>query len=300
MTGRAHGRAGSSTAVDGVAVVVVNYESGAVLEQTLCDLAAETPTELVVVDNGSTDGSVDRAARHVADLPGFAVITAGTNLGYGAAVNRGVAATSAPYVLVCNPDLRVHEGTTSRLVRSLADHPSWAMAGPLIRTAAGDRYPSARQFPSLPDAAGHALLGMVAPRNRFTCAYQQSRLDDPDTSDTTVDWVSGACFLARRSAFEQVGGFDESYFMYVEDVDLCWRLRLAGWQVGYVPGGEVTHAQGVSTDSHPYKMILEHHRSLLRFAVRSSNGRRALLLPVIALGIGVRAAMACLVRSSGR
>ncbi len=104
-----------------------------------------------------------------------------------------------------------------------------------------------------------------------------------------VDWVSGACFLARRAAFEQVGGFDEAYFMYAEDVDLCWRLGRSGWQVAYVTGAEVTHLQGVSTDRHPYRMIAEHHRSLLRFAARSTRGWRRPLLPLVALGIGVRA-----------
>ena len=104
-----------------------------------------------------------------------------------------------------------------------------------------------------------------------------------------VDWVSGACFLVRRSAFEQVGGFDEAYFMYAEDVDLCWRLGRAGWTVAYLPTAEVTHLQGVSTDRHPYRMILEHHRSLLRFAGRSSRGWRRALLPLVALGIGARA-----------
>ncbi len=87
--------------------------------------------------------------------------------------------------------------------------------------------------------------------------------------------MSGACFLVRRSAFEQVGGFDEAYFMYLEDVDLCWRLGRAGWRVAYVPTAEVTHLQGVSTDRHPYRMIVEHHRSLLRFAARSSRGLAA-------------------------
>ena len=114
-----------------------------------------------------------------------------------------------------------------------------------------------------------------------------------------VDWVSGACFLVRRTAFEQVGGFDEAYFMYAEDVDLCWRLGRAGWRVLYAPDAEIVHLQGVSTDRHPFRMIVEHHRSLLRFAVRSSRGWRRLLLPLVALGIGVRAGLACLSRVLG-
>ena len=164
--------------------------------------------------------------------------------------------------------------------------------GPLIRTPGGDRYPSARQFPSLIDAGGHALLGIFVPDNRFTRSYQRADLDRASVA-VVVDWVSGACFLVRRSAFEQVGGFDEAYFMYAEDVDLCWRLGRPGGRWPTSPHAEVTHRQGVSTDHHPYRMILEHHRSLLRFAVRSSPGWRRVLLPLVAVGIGVRACLAC-------
>jgi N-acetylglucosaminyl-diphospho-decaprenol L-rhamnosyltransferase len=88
--------------------------------------------------------------------------------------------------------------------------------------------------------------------------------------------------------------------MYAEDVDLCWRLHDAGWTVSWVPGAEVTHLQGVSTDHHPYRMILEHHRSLLRFALRTSRGWRRALLPLVALGIGVRACLAVVARVSQR
>ncbi|MBV8462881.1 MAG: glycosyltransferase family 2 protein, partial [Acidimicrobiales bacterium] len=191
-----------------------------------------------------------------------------------------------------NADLEVGAGALAELVAVLDRDPAQALVGPLLRTPEGARYPSARRFPSLVDAAGHALLGIVAPGNRYTRAYQRSDLDAAGTGVQEVDWVSGACFLARRSAFEEVGGFDEAYFMYAEDVDLCWRLRRRGWRVAYAPAAEVVHAQGVSTDRHPYRMIVEHHRSLWRFARRSQQGRRRLLLPLVAAGLAVRAALA--------
>lgn len=185
------------------------------------------------------------------------------------------------------------------LVAALEDDPGCALCGPLVRTPAGDRYPSVRHFPTLVDATGHALLGLFAPGNRFTRSYQRAELDRAgDTVPVPADWVSGACFLVRRSAFEAVGGFDESYFMYAEDVDLCWRLGRAGWRVAYVPAAEVTHAQGVSTDRHPYRMILEHHRSLLRFAARSTSGWRRGLLPLVAFGLAVRTVLATLARAA--
>jgi N-acetylglucosaminyl-diphospho-decaprenol L-rhamnosyltransferase len=295
--GGAAGPAASRTAASRTAAVVVNYESGGALARCVADLRAAGLAELVVVDNGSTDGSLSAAQAHVPDL---GVIVPGRNLGYGAAANRGVAATTAPLVLVCNPDLEVPAGAVDALAAALDADPGCALVGPLIRTPEGDRYPSARHFPSMVDAAGHALLGLFAPDNRFTRSYQRSDLDGVTVEVESVDWVSGACFLARRSAFEEVGGFDESYFMYAEDVDLCWRLQRAGWRVAYAPTAEVTHLQGRSTDRHPYRMILEHHRSLLRFATRSSTGWRKALLPLVAVGVAVRVGLACVARMAGR
>jgi N-acetylglucosaminyl-diphospho-decaprenol L-rhamnosyltransferase len=278
-----------------IAAVVVNYESGAALTRCVGDLAAAGLAEVVVVDNGSSDGSLAAALDAV---PGLVVVEPGENLGYGSAVNRGVAASppGLGLLLVCNPDLEVPAGAVDALAAALDADPGCALVGPLIRTPGGDRYPSARHFPSMVDAAGHALLGTFAPDNRFTRNYQRTDLDTAPDVTMAVDWVSGACFLVRRDAFESVGGFDESYFMYAEDVDLCWRLGRAGHRVAYAPAAEVTHAQGTSTDHHPYRMILEHHRSLLRFAARSSEGWRKVLLPLVAVGAVVRTGLACLAR----
>lgn len=300
MSGRAPGRDGARHTADrvngapagDVAVVVVNYESGPALARCVEGWTRQAPAELVVVDNGSSDGSVDELRRR---LPGVVVIDPGANLGYGAAANRGAAATTASTVLVCNSDLEVESDALAVLVAALAQRPHCGVVGPLIRDGAGRRYPSARRFPSLVDAAGHAMLGLFVPDNRFTRAYLQAELAEAGRT-REVDWLSGACLLVRRQAFEEIGGFDESYFMYAEDVDLCWRLARAGWTAAYVPEAEVTHLQGVSTGARPYRMILEHHRSLLRFAARSSEGWRRLALPLIALGLGVRAGLAALHR----
>jgi N-acetylglucosaminyl-diphospho-decaprenol L-rhamnosyltransferase len=111
-----------------------------------------------------------------------------------------------------------------------------------------------------------------------------------------VDWVTGACFLVRREAFDAVGGFDDRYFMYVEEVDLCWRLARAGWRTGYESSARVRHLGGVSTAAVPYRMIVAHHSSLWRFARRTTCGYDRLLLPVVAVGIAGRCAAVCLRR----
>ena len=260
------------------AAVVVNYEAGPLLlacvESLLTDTSAGAP-EVVVVDNGSRDGSVDAVRRA---RPAVRVVEPGANLGYAAAANRGSAATSAPVVAVCNPDLELRPGSASALLGRLAAEPDLAAVGPALRNPDGSLYPSARAHASSTDALGHALLGRVWPRNRFTRRYRQLDADWDHPRD--VDWVSGALVFLRRAAVDSVGGWDERYFMYMEDVDLCWRLRRIGWRVAYDPGGEAVHVQGASTEGRPYRMIVEHHRSVYRFAARRWHGvHRLLLLP---------------------
>jgi N-acetylglucosaminyl-diphospho-decaprenol L-rhamnosyltransferase len=145
------------------------------------------------------------------------------------------------------------------------------------------------------DAAGHAVLGRVFPRNRFTRRYRQ--LDAAWDHPRDVDWISGALVFLRRSAVDSVGGWDERYFMYMEDVDLCWRLRRIGWRVAYEPGGSATHVQGASTAAHPYRMIAEHHRSAYRFAARRWRGPRRLLLAPAACFLALRAALDMVARA---
>ena len=122
-------------------------------------------------------------------------------------------------------------------------------------------------------------------------------LDRTDPVD--VDWVSGACFAVRRSAFSSVGGFDEGYFMYVEDLDLCWRLKRAGWRVRYVPTAEVIHTGGVSASRYPYRMLIAHHRSTWRFARRTTRGRSRAMLPAVGVLLLARLGVA-LVQESAR
>jgi N-acetylglucosaminyl-diphospho-decaprenol L-rhamnosyltransferase len=266
------------------AAVVVDYDAGPVLAECVASLRAEGIEELVVVENGRPEPA--RATLEGAGLGKTPLFATGRNLGYGGGVNRGLAAIGRPeFVLVANPDLAIHKGALAPLVEALRQHPAWAVVGPRILTPEGVAYPSARRFPSPLVAAGHAVLGARFPQNPFTRRYRTPDLQDRPSE---VDWVSGACFLARRSALEDVGGFDERYFMFAEEMDLCWRLGRAGWRIGFEPAAVVTHHHGVSTRVHPYAMALAHHRSALRFAAHTLEGRRRALLPLAALALGAR------------
>ncbi|MDQ6927662.1 MAG: glycosyltransferase family 2 protein [Actinomycetota bacterium] len=272
--------------------VIVNYNARDHLVECLRSLRSDGVDEVVVIDNGSRDGSAAAVAR--AD-PQAAFMSTGSNLGFGTAANRGVAATDTEFVMILNPDAIVEPGATKMLVDALDTQPALAVVGPRVENPDGTLYPSARRFPDLVVAIGHAFGGFVRPDNRFTRNYKM--LDQDRTQSSDVDWVSGTCMLARRSAFDQVGGFDESYFMYVEDVDLCWRLSEAGWKIGYEPRARVVHTIGASSELAPYRMIAAHHLSLLRFATKTTTGRRRALLPAVAVGLVARTVLAWLQRA---
>lgn len=271
-----------------VSAVVVNYRARDHLVQCVRSLRAEGVGDVVVVDNHSGDGS--REALAAAD-PTARFLDTGANLGYGTAANRGATLALGELLLVCNSDVVVEPGAVKALAAVFDADPVVAIAGPRVENSDGTLYPSPRTFPDLGVAIGHAFLGHVAPGNRFTRRYRM--LDWDHAATTGADWVSGSCFLVRRATWVALGGFDESYFMYAEDVDLCWRAGRAGWRVAFEPAARVTHAQGASTDLHPYRMIVEHHRSLLRFYRRTTTGPGVALVPVVALGLVARAGLVC-------
>jgi N-acetylglucosaminyl-diphospho-decaprenol L-rhamnosyltransferase len=263
---------------------MVDYHAGAYLRAAVDSVLDEGVTDVVVVDNAGGDSS----ARALGDaIRSVTLVAPGRNLGFGAGANRGVAALAASeYLLVANADVALHDGALAALVAALETHGTWGVVGPTILTESDTAYPSMRRFPSVLDAVGHASLGRVWPSNPFTRRYREQGA----AADGTADWVSGSCFLVRRELFEQLGGFDERYFMFAEDMDLCWRAHRSGADVGTAPDAVVTHAEGVSRRVAPYRMQVAHHRSALRFAVTTTTGPSRLLLPLAAVILGVRLA----------
>ncbi|HET9691028.1 MAG TPA: glycosyltransferase family 2 protein [Acidimicrobiales bacterium] len=261
-----------------VEAVVVNHNAADHLAACIASLRAAGVDRVVVVDNASDDASEAVTRRAGADW-----LPAGANLGYGRAANLAAARLQGPAVLVANPDLVVDAGAVAALVARLDAEPDLGVVGPQITNPDGSLYPSGRRFPDMVDAIGHGLLGAVNPDNRFTARYRMLGWDHADAA--RVDWVSGACMLVRRATWEAVGGFDPAYFMYMEDVDLCWRVARAGWGVGYEPAATVMHVQGASTRRHPYRMLAAHHRSMWRFARTTTTGARRAALPLVAVGL---------------
>jgi N-acetylglucosaminyl-diphospho-decaprenol L-rhamnosyltransferase len=279
--------------------VVVNYNAGEHLEHCvrslLADESAGGAPDVVVVDNDSRDGSVAAVA---AAHPDVTVVPVGANLGYATAANRGIAATHAPVVAVCNADVTVGDGAGAAMVARFEREPDVGAIGPRVRNPDGSVYPSARAFPTPVDAVGHALFGWWWPQNRWTRRYRQLDCDPDRPRD--ADWVSGAAIWLRRAAVDDVDGWDEGYFMYLEDADLGWRLRRRGWRICYEPAATVVHVQALSTSRYPYRMIFEHHRSTARFAAKRWTGARRCLLVLLVPALAVRAALVAAAHALGR
>jgi N-acetylglucosaminyl-diphospho-decaprenol L-rhamnosyltransferase len=218
------------------------------------------------------------------------LVEAGANLGFGGGANRGAQATAAPLLLICNPDLVVHPGAVAELTKRLESDPSLAVAGPALLNGDGDLSPSARAFPTVGRSAVQAVAGLLRPHGRYADSYRRANAEH--AAGRYVDWVTGACMLVRHDAFAESGGFDESYFMYLEELDLAWRLRQHEWRVAYVPTARVTHLGGTSARRRPYRMVVAHHRSLWRFARRTTKGRERLVLPVVGMGLVFRCVVA--------
>jgi N-acetylglucosaminyl-diphospho-decaprenol L-rhamnosyltransferase len=250
-----------------VTVIVVNFNTGglarACVERAAADLGA-TDWDAIVVDNASRDGSV-------AALGGLArtrVIANANNVGFGAAVNQAVRESGAPLLLVLNPDCAVEPGAFASLRETLARHPECAIAAPRLLNADGSVQASARGEPT----AWTGLFGRHSLLTRFFPSSAVARRNLPaqdlvkaGVESAEVDWVMGAAMLIRRSAFAQVNGFDERYFLYWEDADLCRRLRAQGLSTRYVPRAIVRHPGGASAKTDSAFATRMFHESAYRY-----------------------------------
>ncbi len=233
-------------AVPAVSAVIVTWNTRDLLVRCLAALdrhAAGHVLEIIVVDNGSGDGTADLLRR---ERPDVRLVANAENLGYTRANNQGIALARGRYLLLVNADAFLTEAALDRMVAALDADPRVAVVGPRLVFADGtwQRWTAGRA-PSLRTAANHYLfLERLAPASR---AFGGVYLGD-DTSETRdVDWVSSACLLARADAVGGIGGMDEDLFVYMDDVDLCQRLRDRGWTIRYVPAAQVTHLMGGGT-----------------------------------------------------
>lgn len=270
-----------------VGVVTVTYNTGDTLREFLDSLpaAGTQALDVVVVDNASADAAKTRA---IAEERGARFLALNENIGYGSGIDAGVAilAKSVEYILVANPDVVMGLGSIDELVAKAAEHPEAGAFGPRINEASGAVYPSARRLPSLRTGIGHVLFVKFWPTNPWTRSYRQ---EDARIEEREAGWLSGACQLIRASDFTAIGGFDESYFMYFEDVDLGARMARAGRANLYVPSAIVTHTGAHSTVHSAGAMDAAHHDSAYTYLSRKYTAWYLWPLRVaLRLGLGFR------------
>lgn len=232
-------------------VVIVNWNGGTLLRDCLAGIAASEGAEgiaVTVVDNASTDASLDR----LPVLPGpFRLIRNGTNLGFGRACNQGAAVGSAPAILFLNPDARVEPCALVRARAALLSEPGWGIVGARLREMDGV---TARSCARAPTPSG--MLGRAFALDRLGLVRPHFLLEWDHGDDRAVDQVMGAFLMIRRDLFEALRGFDERFFVYYEDVDLCLRARQAGYAVRHLAGVSARHlGQGTTRQARAQRLF---------------------------------------------
>lgn len=272
-----------------LSVVIVNYNTVKFLRGCLRKLQPELAgraSEVFVVDNGSGDGSA-AMVRH--EFPAVTLLETGENLGFARANNRALRLARGRHVLLLNPDTEVTPGSVAGLEAALDTLPDAVGVGPkIVRPDGRLDLACRRSFPS-PGVALARLLGFsrVFPRNRRLARYNRT-YEDPDQPGE-IDAGTAAAMAFQRDALEALGFFDEDFFMYGEDLDLCYRLRARGGRIYYVPSAVVLHYKGEASRQQPRAMLREFHRAMwLFYRKHYASGWRAALAPAVWLGIRAR------------
>lgn len=272
-----------------LSVIIVNWNTSDLLQRCLeslygrgskVDAKVGGPArtglsfEVVVVDNASTDGSAAMVAER---FPQTRLQENRANVGFTRANNQGITSSNGRYVLLLNSDAEIVGDALETIVTYLDTHSEVGVVGPLLLNSDGSVQSSRRRFPTL--ATGFVestVLQEYLPRSGLLSRFY---VDDiaPDSAHR-VDWVVGACFAVRRAAIEQVGIMDEGFFMYFEEVDWCWRMKKAGWQVAFLPAAQVIHHYGKSSERDLPHRHIYFNDSKVKFYRKHFGLRAALLL----------------------
>lgn len=273
-----------------LSVVIVNWNVRELLRRCLASLAGDREElEIIVVDNASTDGSVEMLR---ADFAHVRLVANTDNRGFPAANNQGIALARGRYVLLLNPDTEVLGDALTAMVRFMEAHPDVGLLGPQLLNPDGSVQSSRRRFPTLATAFFESTwLERWAPPALLRHYYM---LDQPDDRTLDVDWVTGAAMLVRRQAIAQVGGMDEGFFMYSEELDWCRRIKAAGWRVVYYPAAQIVHHVGKSSEQAVPARHINFQRSKIRYVhkyhgPRAATALRLYLLALYAWQLGLEA-----------
>jgi GT2 family glycosyltransferase len=280
-----------------VTIVVVGFNGRDLLARCLDSVLkdhGEIGVETIVVDNASRDGTPEMVAER---FPGVRLIANQVNLGYGGALNQGIAVASGRYVLVLNQDIALRPGALEEMVAFAEAHPDAGAVGPRLEYEDGRFQHSAFRFPDWKQAFFGFFDGLVPLDSEINGRYSGQQLEAPFAAEHLL----GACMLLRRAAIDQAGAFDPTFFMYYEETDLCVRLVRAGWRNYYLPTARVMHVGAASTSAASEQMSVQFHRSQAIFYRRlhGPEGYAALKL-IVWVGIAYRLARSVRAFARGR
>ncbi len=279
---------------DLTSIVVVAADSGDDLG--ICVervLASNAKVELIVSDNASTDGSVDAVAARWSGDDRVRIVHNGKNLGFGAGCNRGATSAHGDAFLFLNPDCRIEVDTVARLHAHMAADTRIGLVGASIVGTRGESEPASRRRDPLLRRALMSLSGLARFESRWPAlvgATLPARADEPAVEE--ADAVSGALMLVPRAVFDEIGGFDEGYFLHCEDLDLCRRVRDAGLRVVCANDVRVVHVKGTSSRSRPFFVARHKHRGMWRWFTKfDPSARNPLLRALVWLGLWMHFAL---------
>jgi GT2 family glycosyltransferase len=254
-----------------LSIVIVNYNVKNLLKKCLESIfkyQTDMEFEVIVVDNSSKDHSQEMLKR---DFPQVKPIGNKRNLGFSRACNQGIKESQGGYILLLNPDTELTPGGFKKMIDFMDSKPEVGICGPKMMDRKGNLQFSCRSFPSYLTAisSSQSVLNRILPENFLSQKYLLKEKNHSQIME--VDWVSGSCLLAKKEVFEKVGLLDERFYMYVEDVDLCYRAKKSGFSVFYFPQVLVIHHIGKSTQKRKFAMPVEHHKSMYYFYKKHHN-----------------------------
>lgn len=252
--------------LESVSVVIVNYNAGEQLVDSV-RAALGQATQVIVVDNDSIDSSMEMLKAWFPNEPRLLLHFVGRNLGFAGGCNRGLGLSSEPHVLFLNPDCIMGEGVLNCLVQVLKGNPAVGMVGGFLLDPDGTEQAGGRRAIPTPWRSFVRAFGLVRFARRWPRLFFDFHLHKQPLPKEPMDVeaISGACMLVKREALEDVGSWDEKYFLHCEDLDLCMRFRRKGWKILFVPDAPVMHHHGVCGKSRPVFVEWHKHRGMIRF-----------------------------------
>jgi len=273
-----------------ISVVVVNYNAGSLLA-TCVGEALSQADEVLVIDNASKDSSIEDCARQFAKEPRLKVIRNETNLGFAAACNIGFTQAMGEFVLFLNPDCRLGEGAVSALLQPLQADATVGMVGGLLVNPDGSEQGGGRRAVPTPWRSFVRASGLSRFANRWPKLFFDFHLHNQPLPDRPIEAeaISGACMLVKREAVDDVGLWDEGYFLHCEDLDWCMRFRQKGWKILFVPSARVTHVLGACSRSRPVFVEWHKHKGMMRFYRKFFRHQYpGILMWLVAMGVWLR------------